>query len=489
MPGINMFFLLRLTRFVLLCSLLAGGAFAHAQQGEQLPDVFGSIDAVRTGQYGQPALTQDPLLNTFAAGLLPTFADDCTFFAGDDDDIGAALGYTNSVFEVVRLCGVNLGNADAINTFTKEISRQSGAPLISETRFSAVGLAYEQVTQRPGVVQARYVMVLGVSSLPPVPTSFSSVQKVPAFNLTFNYPDAWASDPNSITLAARPDDLPAATDGDSSTKAQDSFITFNAFPLEALGLTPSTARLDSLQAIVQQTLGLVVEEESEAPVFAYRARTLRGTDANNDAGLVTFWLQDGHLMLFILSAPNAASAQAWQPAWGQILASVQPTQALLPLTQQVSSQFMNINISYPDGWVVVDRPDRFGIFEQKIDAGVYESGAEGVVPFVGLSLTALYQSADELIAQGNLQDTNLEGLYAFATWLVPFNNPQVTETWVMGQPALSIQGEAGGVFGHGVIGIVNEHVYYVLVSSTNQQDLADFSPTFFAMMTRFVAGS
>lgn len=314
--------------------------------------------------------------------------------------------------------------------------------------------------------------------------------RVPAHALQFDFPAGWLADANTtnrITIVQDPDDLLAATDNNPNTQAAGAVITLDLIALNAPLFTDlgDEARLEDFGVQLIDGLEVTVESQRESSVMARRAMTLLASDETGRYALITFWRQDAILSVFILSVPTQEDAIAWGNDWEHILANVRPIDALT-LDAQVTSQFMGIGIQYPSLWTVVDLPDRFGLFELPIDAQTFESDSLGMVPFVGLIITATYQRIKDLQDLGHLSaNPTLDDALALSQKIMPFRNLQVIEGQVMGEPAYIVSGNAGDDYAYGVLGFVKGDFYYILVSGRDQRTLEKFTPTFHAMMSRF----
>lgn len=321
------------------------------------------------------------------------------------------------------------------------------------------------------------------AQVPKVPVELIAAYEVPELGMMFDYPQGWVTDTSSsLTLVANPKDLTAATDNDPATKAVEPFISLDLIALDGTGLPPNP-RLESARDLVVNVLGLAIEEELEIPVMARRAITLYAADKNGDYGLITLWLQDGSLVLFVLSAPTAQDTANWLSVWKLILASVRPINAL-PLTQSAFSEFLQAEFQYPENWTIYNETDRLGIFEQPNDRDLYIIG--NYTFFTGIVITALYQATDELLQTGILTEVSLDALLELNINFLSFSETQVGEAVFFGEPALTIKGVTGGGFyAYGVMGLVEDHAYFVLATSPKQSALDEFIPTFHAMMPTF----
>jgi hypothetical protein len=445
--------------------------------------ILDTLNQIRTSIHGQQRLEQDLVLNAVARVLLETFEDDCSFFEGDDLTLAQQAGYTGNI-RPIRSCGINLPLGEVTGLFSNAQSETTNLPLIAGSNWRAIGIAGER-RQTPGGPQDFFVLVLGETVLNPVPNvvipqSFGSTYEAATLGFTFNYPDGWLVDnSDAVTLLASRSDLPAATDGDPGTSASNLFISLDALMLADLGVT-SGVRMDDVQQLVVQALGFQIQQQVETPVMARRAITLMGMDANGDFGLVTFWVQDEQLVLFIMSAPQPDILPALLAPWQRILETVTPMGAL-PLTQPVYSDFMALNFMAPEGWTVFNGADRFGLFELSSDRDLYVVGSDAF--FSGRVVTALYQSADQLLQAGILEEQTLEALLELNIDFLGLNNVEVSEGWVLDEPALIVKSvNSGNFWSYGVMGYTQDIVYFIQVSSPTEAAVDEFQPTFHEMM-------
>ena len=473
-----------LSLLVLLSLLLTTPAFAQ-EGGPEPPTqtILDTLNQIRTSIHGQQRLEQDLVLNTVAQGLLETFAEDCTFFAGDDSQIAAQVGYSGNI-QVVRSCGVNLPLNEVTSLFSNARSDVTNLPLIAGSNWHAIGIASAR-RDTVGGPQDRFVMVLGEAVLNPVPNvaipqSFGSTYEHTGLGFSFNYPDGWLVDAaNTVTLLASQSDLPAATDDDPVTRPRNLFISLDAVSLADLG-APEGLRMDDAQQRVIQALGIQVLQQFETPVMARRAITMMSVDANGNHGLVTFWIQNEQLVIFILSAPAPDIVPALLPPWQSILNTVRPLGAL-PLTQNVYSDFTMLNFPVPQDWTIFNGTDRFGLFELSNDRDLYISGMDGF--FTGPVISALYQPADQLIQAGILPEPTLEALLALNIDFLGLSNVEVSEGMVLGEPALFVKSvNSGNFWSYGAMGFSQGVVYFIQVSAPEEAAVDEFVPTFHMMM-------
>jgi hypothetical protein len=231
---------------------------------------------------------------------------------------------------------------------------------------------------------------------------------------------------------------------------------------------------------VIEALNFQVTQQIETPVMARRAITLMGMTGAGEHGLVTFWTQDGQLVIFVLSAPNAEIVPTLLAPWQNILNSVTPTGAL-PLTQAVYSDFTMLNFMAPEGWTVFNGTDRFGLFELSSDRDLYVVGSDAF--FTGRVITALYQSADQLVQAGILPELSLDALLDLNIEFLGLNNVEVSEGMVLGEPAFFVKSvNSGNFWSYGVMGFTEGVVYFIQVSSPNEAAVDEFKPTFHVMM-------
>jgi hypothetical protein len=454
--------------------------------------IIETINAYRSNTSGVPALTQTGTYNQLALTLAQqTFNNDCSFQAGSDQSLAQQLGIVDEI-EVIRACGVDMTVERAINLFTAATSTTSGQPLIAESRFTLVGIAYTQI-QTAGNPQSRFVLVLGVgtppAASPPDSVEVASVSltgQYTATDLGFSlvYPEGWTVDTSSsLTILADAADLLAATDGDPATRAAQPFISLDALPLPALGLAPDS-RLDAAAEIVKGVLGFTAQDVFEVPILARRSMTFFGSDSHGDYGLVTFWRQGDNLILYVFSAATAEEVQSWSSTWKQMLVGITPLNAL-PLSESFKSRFTNITISYPAGWTIFDGTDRLGIFEKSSDRDLWIAGQDSFME--AIAITVLYQDVKELVAAGVLRSENdLDELLNLNTVFLGWHEPKISEAILFGQPAYIVEtANTGGFYVYAVMGFVEGHVYLIHSAAPDPIAVQLFKPTFDWMMMNF----
>ena len=475
----------RLFSLFMLVSLALGTSVFAQEPPPESPNqtILDFLNQNRTSIHGQQRLQQDLVLNTVAESMLGTFADDCTFFEGSDAQIAVDEGYTGRI-QPIRICGVNQPIDDVASEFANRRSEVTGLPLIAGSNWRAVGIAGERI-QTVGGPQDRFVLVLGEVVVNPVPNiaipqSFGSTYEHTPLEFSFNYPDGWQVDASeTVTLVASQSDMPAATDDDPTTRASNLFISLDALHLTDMGLTDA-ARMEDVQGLVVGALGFQMEQQYETPVMARRAITLHGVDGNGDSGLVTFWTQDGQLVLFVLSAPGPEVLPALVEPWQEMLTTVTPMGAL-PLTQTVYSDFTMMNFAAPEGWTDFNGTDRFGLFELSSDRDLYVVGSDAF--FTGRVITALYQPADQLMEAGILPEQTLDALLALNIDFLGLNNVEVSEAVVLDEPALFVKSvNSGNFWSYGVMGFSEGVVYFIQVSSPDEAAVDEFRPTFHEMI-------
>ncbi len=308
---------------------------------------------------------------------------------------------------------------------------------------------------------------------------------IDAYGITFNYPAGWLTDANTaqgVTIVANPDDLLAATDGDPTTRATAPSLSFDLLALDAPLLNaPPDPRLEDLMPGLVLGLELAVQEQFEHAVIGRRALTLIGVDAAGIGGFVTLWTQGDQLAVFILSLPPPHKLEDWLPTWESVLASIQPSEAQ-PLPNSTPSTFMQMTFDYPAEWVALDAPDRFGLFQYPGDRDLFSLGREDL--FTGLVFTGIYQATEDLVAAGVLpNDPTVDDLLALNVAFLRLREVQVNEARLFEAPALLVRAVNGNDYDvYGVMGYVDDHVYFLQVISQIDGEVERFIPTFHAMM-------
>jgi|GEM_PF-4456920 len=309
------------------------------------------------------------------------------------------------------------------------------------------------------------------------PLTLGEVYLVEGLGIQFEYPAGWL--PNTqqdITFTADPAEMPIATDGDPSTKPLSPFISMDFLPLAAVGL-PMDADTEDAFKVINDVLALQIDEQYETGVLSKRAVTVLAADSNDDYGIITFWIQRDVVVVFIMSTPNADGAKSLLSDWETILTTLRPIQSP-PLTLEVTSQFGNLAWQLPEGWHVFDGPDRFGAFASRNDYDLYQIGQFQL--FEDVVITVLYQPVSDLMNAGLLTEPDdLDELLNLNMQFLNLQNPIVREGWALEGPAYSVEAPNGdGFYTYGVMGFVDDNVYYVQASGFNVQRVIDFKLIF-----------
>jgi hypothetical protein len=464
--------------FMLLLMGLGHPLYAQDSQDAVNGQILEALNKVRSGAELAP-LQSEIGLDQMALILLDGIAPDCSFSDASDSKAAQSVAWAGD-YQIVRDCGVNRTLAQAITAFSTQQSSVTGQALILERQWNAIGLASDEQTTSAGSIQYRYVMVLGVAGSAAAlaaPQDFPLDASLTYQEITLSYPTSWTVDQSDgLILLSNPADLSAAQDNNPSTKAGGPFISLDTLARASLDL-PADAGLQEADKLVQATLGLTAVTSTDEAVMGYHARTLLATDANADTGLVTFWLTAESLHILVYSAPDPTSVQAFQPAWSGFLARLQPAQSQ-PLESTVTSRFMQTTFAYPSGWAVFDGADRFGLFQQQSDYDLYVIGQEGF--YSAVVVTVLYQATSQILQAGLLtSEDNLDELLALNINFVGLQSPVVEQGYVFGRPAYWVKTPlSSGFFGLGVMGFVDDHVYFILATAPDQAQLDAFEVTF-----------
>lgn len=476
----------QLALFLLGIAILTNPVLAQpAPQPDPAP-IIDTLNATRT-TLGQAPLRRSPTLDAFAESLLATIADDCTFTDESDAVLAAAASVTGE-YEIVRECGVNLMPQQVTVAFGERLSAMTGQPLLGEARWNSISIATEVRLSNVGTDQFRYVMVLATlaeDAAPPPPINLTQTLTVDSANMSFLFPEGWVADVGEfdLTIVQNTPDLLPAVDNDPATRPQGPFITLDIFPTDQIGLG-NDIRLDALQPALLNVLGVTASDQFDTPVMGHLSRTLTVEDANGAVGLATYWVAGPNLMVFVVTPPNDAALPAWRPIWEDILQSIAPINVLPLSPEPVYVQFMDINLRPPEGWTAFNAVDRYGLFEMEVDRFGFEAGLE---QFSGIAVSPLYQNTQELLDGGILAEPTLDALLELNVTFAGLTVPRVSEGYLFGEPALLIKAfrPDNGRWFYGVMGYLDDFVYFMRSTGPSEAAIDSFRPTFHAMMATF----
>lgn len=294
------------------------------------------------------------------------------------------------------------------------------------------------------------------------------------FNVTdlgfyFLFPEGWVwSAENGILIAENGDDLNAAIDENDNTFPKGVVIQLVARQLADLGFDPTTASLDEVVEGLIGSAGMTIEEQFDVPVLTHRGVSVYGTFPDGSSGLATLWLQGTQVIIFEYYGPNADQVFDHAFSWGQLLSTVAPVEPLPLITEPHFIPNDNMNIQYPEGWVieneglpftVADTPTGgtgYGMFTVRGDAA----------EFVGTAAPSLEETVERVQEFLNVEETLAR-----------------REHLLFEQPAVMLYGTSQeGTWAEALITLIGEDVFIIVRGAPSEEALLEFRPTWMAVL-------
>ncbi len=250
---------------------------------------------------------------------------------------------------------------------------------------------------------------------------------------TFKFPEDWLSDSsNGITLATTKSDIAAASDNDDSTVPEGDVITLNATHVADLkAQVGSNPTLEDIADLIAKAND-VKETESrvELPVMTRRSLSVIGNSQKDKrAGIATIWRQDDWVVVAALSAPSMSELVDLSYSWGQLIASMNPSDTLPLNSTPLQVTDGNFEINLPQKWYPkTDNPQE--VFELKDD--MKNDSFNGDIIIVG---------AQTLKDAGLTSKSTVDDLVDQNITTLGLEEPIRKEEFIiLGQPAVTIRG-------------------------------------------------
>ena len=145
------------------------------------------------------------------------------------------------------------------------------------------------------------------------------------------------------------------------------------------------------------------------------------------------------------------------------------------LTQSYEIPGFGYRIDYPEGWTADTRETYTIISELEADNQRALTGSGSVE---GLTIGFEHRPLSFLYGLGLEQDATLEGLFSFNAAFFGWQESQVSETTLFGEPALRVNAAGVDRPGIAVMGLVNESAYLLTLAAPTNESLDEFLPAF-----------
>ncbi|MCA0457719.1 MAG: hypothetical protein LCI00_27385 [Chloroflexi bacterium] len=294
-----------------------------------------------------------------------------------------------------------------------------------------------------------------------------------------NFQSDWvyaATQGNGIFFAQTEDDLAQVTDNDLSTIASDSSIQFIGTSLDELASvlgTKGEPTLEELADFVADGRGITeVEERIDIPVMSRRSLNVIGENEMGQGIFMTLWKQGQYAVAAILTAPDYDELVNVSYSWGQLLSSMRPSDTLPLGKDTIPLPVTNAEFNYPDGWVAdPEYPNIVYELESDQQNGTSE----------GYFLLAIDQTLEDF---GLDDDATLDDVVEANISAYSISKPiRYEEFMLLDQPAVVIRGQDGGdQYILLAQAIVDGNVIQIGVTSSDEDALDAFEPTFVAML-------
>ena len=294
-----------------------------------------------------------------------------------------------------------------------------------------------------------------------------------------NFPSDWvyaATNGNGIFFASNKDDLAQVTDDDLSTTASDSSIQFIGTSLEELTSvlgTKGEPTLEELADFVAQGRGLTeLEKRIDIPVMSRRSLNVIGENEAGQGVFLTLWKQGQYAIAAVLTAPSYDELVNISYSWGQFLSSFSPSDAALLGKDTILLQNTNAEFNYPEGWVA-DAQSPNIVYELESDQ---QNGTSEGYFLLGIDQTLEEFGLDESATLDDVVQANISS-YSISEPI------RYEEFMLLDQPAVVIRGQDGGdQYILLAQAIVDGNVIQIGVTSSDEDALDAFEPTFVAML-------